>query len=72
MRFPSGLFRALAFGDVFARDEYDNVAVRPLNSLGAFGYPQRRAVLADLPGLPGVQLAEPFQAKGNDFSGSNG
>ena len=60
--FPNRLFCALALGDVFARDEHDHVAVRPLDSLGAFAYPQRRAVLADLLGLPRVQLAGPFQA----------
>src|SRR5271157_2120812 len=61
--FASRLFCALALGDVFACDEDDHVAARPLDSLGAFAYPQRRAVLADLLGLPGVQLTEPFQAE---------
>ena len=60
--FPRRLLGALAFGDVFARNEDDNVALRPLDSLGIFTYPQRRAVLADLLGLPAVQLTRPFQA----------
>ena len=60
--FPYRLFRAPSLSDVFARNEDDYVAARPLDSLGAFTYPQRRAVLADLPGLPGVQLTGPFQA----------
>src|SRR5208283_1838425 len=56
------LLCTLALGDVFARNEDDHVALRPLDSLGAFVYPQLRAVLADLLGLPGVQLTKPFQA----------
>ena len=60
--FPTASSARLALGDVFARNEDDYVAVRPLDSLGAFTYPQRRAVLADLLGLPGVQLTGPFQA----------
>src|SRR5437867_5501027 len=62
---PQGIFSLLAFGDVLACDQHDQLIVQPPHGLGVFTNPERRTVLADLADLPTVGLADVLQAYGN-------
>src|SRR5439155_15595616 len=59
------IFGQLAFRDVLACDQDDQLIIEPPHGLGVFTNPERRTVLANLADLPIVGLADIFQAYGN-------
>ena len=63
-----GMFGALAFGDVFAGDQNNELVAGAPHGLRVLANPQDRAVLPDLLDFPSVRLTYRLQADRNAFA----